>query len=124
MIMALKKIRLELARTPEFPEGNPNCGYEFVAPLDAHGKLDSHQWAHNKDRCTVRRFWAKEPDEHGMLKHHRGENWAFFYGADEAEEEPIFRLGKHSFAVGEYLSVTEHDGVTRPFHITALRDVP
>ena len=28
--MKLKQIRLELARTKEFPEGNPNCGYEFV----------------------------------------------------------------------------------------------
>ena len=119
--MALKQIRLELARTPEFPEGNPSCGYEFVAPLDGHGKLDPQQWARDKDKCTVRRFWEKRSDEQGLLKHHRGGNWAFFYGVDEAEEEPIFRFGKHSFVVGEYVSVTEHDGIIRPFRVVSVR---
>ena len=119
--MALKQIRLELARTPESPEGNPNCGYEFVAPLDDHGKLDPQKWARDKDKCTVRRFWEKRSDEQGLLKHHRGGNWAFFYGVEEAEEEPIFRFGKHSFVVGEYVSVTEHDGIIRPFRVVSVR---
>ena len=29
----LKRIRLELARSNEFPMGSANHGYEFVAPL-------------------------------------------------------------------------------------------
>ena len=32
--MALKNIRLELARAEEFPAGSAEHGYEFVAPLD------------------------------------------------------------------------------------------
>jgi hypothetical protein len=55
--MALKRIRLELARTLEAPEGNPYCGYEFTAPLDRTGKPDLKQWMRDKDKCTVRRFW-------------------------------------------------------------------
>jgi hypothetical protein len=35
--MSLKLIRLELARTPDFPEGSRRHGYEFVAPLDSTG---------------------------------------------------------------------------------------
>jgi len=35
--MALKRIRLELARTADFPEGSPSHGYEFVAALDPRG---------------------------------------------------------------------------------------
>jgi hypothetical protein len=31
--MTLRSIRLELARTAEFPEGSAERGYEFVAPL-------------------------------------------------------------------------------------------
>ena len=38
----LKTIRLELARTKEFPSGNPRCGYEFKAPLDAKGLTFVH----------------------------------------------------------------------------------
>ena len=37
--MPLKKIILELARTPEFPNGSSTHGYEFVAPLDADGMI-------------------------------------------------------------------------------------
>src|SRR5260370_13339554 len=71
-LMALKRIRLELARAPEAPEGNPYCGYEFTAPLDKKGRLDPKQWAYDKDKCTVRRFWNSTTDEHGKLSHHRG----------------------------------------------------
>ena len=115
--MSLKKIRLELARTPEFPEGNPACGYEFKAPLDARGHLDADQWSRHKNECTVRRFWLNGNDEHGRLLHHRGDKWTFSYRPNDEDDEPIFRLGKHVFNVGEYISVTEHDGVTRPFKV-------
>jgi len=30
----LKRIRLELARSKEFPDGSTAHGYEFVAPVD------------------------------------------------------------------------------------------
>ena len=60
--MTLTRIRLELARTPEFPEGHPGCGYEFTAPLDRKGNL-------------------------------------------------------------EYISVTEHHGVARPFRVVAVEPV-
>jgi hypothetical protein len=117
--MSLQKIRLELARTPEFPEGNPACGYEFIAPLDRTGHLDSKVWARDKAKCTVRRFWSHENDSHGRLRHHAGGAWAFSYRED-ADEEPIFRLDKHVFQPGAYVSVTEHDGVARPFKIVDI----
>jgi hypothetical protein len=41
----LKRIRLELARTPEHPEGSSKCGYEFIAPLDGHGHFDADAWS-------------------------------------------------------------------------------
>ena len=31
-----------------------------------------------------------------------------------------FRFDKHAFKVGEYVSVTEHDGITRPFRVVAV----
>src|SRR5262245_58196553 len=40
----LKRIRLELARSKEFPMGSANHGYEFVAPLDGNGHIDPHLW--------------------------------------------------------------------------------
>lgn len=117
--MSLKRIRLELARTPEFPEGHPGCGYEFIAPLDRQGMIDPKGWTRDRDRCGVRRFWHNIVDEHGSLVHHRGHQWAFAWpGSDD--EEPIHRFDKHAFKVGEYISVTEHDGVSRPFRVAAV----
>ena len=66
--MSLKRIRLELARTPDFPEGSPAHGYEFVAPLDTKGHLDSSEWPQAKGACTVRCFWSHEPDEYAYLR--------------------------------------------------------
>jgi hypothetical protein len=42
--MPLKTIRLELARTKEFPDGSSAHGFEFTAPLDAEGHLDLYAW--------------------------------------------------------------------------------
>lgn len=121
--MALKHIRLELARTKEFPEGNRNCGYEFAAPLTADGHLDAKEWSKNKAACTVRRFWAGEDDETGNLVHGPGGRWIFSYGPGEEDDEPIFKFDRHVLKEGEYLSITEHDGVTRPFRIVSIRPV-
>ena len=121
--MTLNKIRLEMARTPRFPEGNPKCGYEFTAPLDPAGMLDASHWNATKARCTVRRFSDDADDEHGVLLHHRGK-WVFSYRPGEEDEEPIFRFDTHVFRPGEYVSVTEHDGKTYPFRVVDVRPLP
>jgi len=119
--MTLQKIRLELARTPEFPEGNAHCGYEFIAPLDASGKIDDAHWNSSKAQCTVRRFWNDGDDQHGKLVRNHG-RWMFSYHpADQEVQEPIFRLDKHSFRPGDYVSVTEHDGRSYPFQVKNVR---
>ena len=119
--MSLKKIRLELARTPEFPEGSRRHGYEFTAPLDAKGRLDPKGWANATAACKVRRFWDNEDDERGALIHRRDGSWAFSYKPGDDDDEPIFKFDRHSFIVGEYVTVTEHDGVARPFRVAEVR---
>ena len=57
--MALKRIRLELARTPESPEGNSSCGYEFTAPLDNKGKLDPKQVGSRQGQMHCAAFLAQ-----------------------------------------------------------------
>jgi hypothetical protein len=119
--MSLKRIRLELARTPDFPNGSSAHGFEFIAPLDAKGHLDSPGWPKAKAACTVRRFWDGTPDEHGVLIHRRNGSWAFSYELGDDDDEPIFRFDKHVFVTGEYVTVTEHDGILRPFRVVDVR---
>src|ERR1700733_950656 len=56
----LKHIFLHLARSPEFPEGSAERGYELVAPLNASNHLDVDEWKSHKAKCHVRRFWPGE----------------------------------------------------------------
>ena len=119
--MTLMLIRLELARTREFPDGSGRHGYELVAPLDSTGHLDPGGWKAMHQACTVRRFWGDTPDEHGLLVHRRDGKWVFSYTPGDDDDEPVFRLDRHRFAESEYISVTEHDGVTRPFKIVSIK---
>jgi hypothetical protein len=121
--MALKKIRLELARDREHPEGSNRHGYEFVAPLDAEGHLDAALWKQHRARCKVRRFWLNEPDELGHLVRKPGGHWAFHYRSDgdADDDEAGYRLGKHTFTPGEYVSIREHeDDVLRTFRVVRV----
>lgn len=116
----LQSIRLELARTPQAPDGDPECGYEFIAPLDGQGRLDAAAWRASRARCTVRRFWRDAAEENGELLHTRGGRWVFSYAPGTEDDEPIFKFDRHSFLLGEYVSITEHDGVTRPFRVVSV----
>ena len=122
--MTLYSIHLELGRTKEFPEGNPLHGYVFVAPLDAQGQLDAEEWRHSKTRCVVRRFSPGAGEMRGRLLH-VGKGWHFDYDPKRRDDdEPLFKLDRHLIKQGEYLSVTEHDGVTRPFKIVSATAMP
>jgi hypothetical protein len=114
----MHEIRLELARDHDFPQGSSRHGYVLRAPLDGEGRLDPAAWRAHAPQCTVRRFWSGEDDEQGRLVHGR-HGWIFTYGGDE-EDEPLFRLGEHRLKPGEYLSITEHDGVQRTFRVVRV----
>lgn len=121
--MPLKSIRLELARNRDFPLGSSAHGYEFVAPLTVDGHFDPEEWKTDKQKCSVRRFWAGEDDALGRLVH-RGQRWAFHYDSpDVDEDEPIFRFDRHTFREGDYVSITEHDGQQRTFKIASVKDL-
>ena len=116
----LNRVRLELARSEGFPDGSSRHGYEFVAPLDANGHIDADAWRRTKERCTVTRFWSGEDEENGRLRH-VGQGWRFDYdGRIDEDDEPFFKLDRHVLATGNYISVTEHDHVQRPFRIVSV----
>ena len=116
----LRKVRLELARTKEYPEGNPRCGYEFTAPLTRDGRLDLDLYREHKSACRVQRFWEGQKSETGALLHLGKDRWVFSYAPGADDDEPAFKFDRHSFVTGEYVSITEHDGVTRPFKIVSV----
>ncbi len=120
----LKRIRLNLARSKEFPLGSERHGYEFVAPLGADGYIDSELWQKHRDRCRVRRFWGNE-EEIGRLVHKSGgrehARWVFDYDetADD-DDEAGYRFASHAFRPGEYVSIRDEDGELHTFQVVSV----
>ena len=125
---SFKRIRLNLARSKEFPQGSARHGYEFVAPLDGTGHIDVALWRANRDHCRVRRFWEGEDDEIGFLVHKPGGpehgRWIFDYNPDRADDdESGYRFGAHAFRPGEYVSIADEDGEMHTFKVAAVEPV-
>ncbi|WP_421857086.1 hypothetical protein [Oricola sp.] len=119
--MPLYSVRLEMAREPAFPHGNPNRGYILVLPLDQSMKIDPAEWKANRQACTVERFWDGERTELGYLERHRRGQWVFDYDFDDDEDEEAgFRLGEHAFNRGEYVSIAGHDGDMHTFTVVSV----
>ena len=121
----LRRIRLELARDPDFAAGSRERGYDFIAPLDEKGRIDPQAWEQLKDRCRVRRFWSTDADEVGHVVHRPGGEWVFHYDirGDARHDEAGHRFSHHAFLPGEYVSILEQDGVLRTFFVASVREV-
>lgn len=123
---ALKRIRLDLARSKEFPAGSSRHGYEFIAPLDETGHIDRAAWLKYRDFCRVRRFWQGEDDQLGRLTHKPGgaehARWIFDYDPGrQDDDETGYRFGNHAFVPGEYVSVRDEDGELHTFLVATVQ---
>lgn len=110
--MTLMHIILRLARNPgtEFIYGDPDRGYSLTAPLTESGYLDLAAYQAAPKACKVHRFAPDSPGEDGFLKHH-GKTWYFDYlSAETSDDEPLYRLGEHTFRVGDYVTVSDETG--------------
>lgn len=122
----LHHITLHLARCKDYPEGSARFGYEITAPLDAAGRLDDAEWRHVRAQCHVRRFWGEERDRYGLLVHRAGGSggatWAIDYDPARAfDDEAGYRLNKHRFAEGEYVSIQDEDEELHTFQVVEVR---
>ena len=109
---SFRKIRLELAREPGHPTGDPAFGYNLFAPLDDRGRLDAEIWRTHRDHCRVVRFRPGGEEEVGHLVHTQGGSWRFHYDIDGVlDDESGFRLSSESFSPGQYVSVKSADGM-------------
>ncbi len=117
--MTWTTIRLELARTPAFPNGSAARSYVMRLPLGRDGLIDESEYRHHPELATVRRFWPNEPDRHGYLLR-TVDGWALSYEPGEQDDEKLFRLDAHMILPGSYLTLTEPDGMSVPFVVKSL----
>lgn len=114
--MTWTTIRLELARTSDFPNGSPAHAYVLRLPLTQEGTVDAHEFDAQPALATVRRFWPGEPERSGYIIHKRN-GWAFSYALGEDDDENIFHLESHPLRIGDYLTLTEPDGDKWPYQV-------
>lgn len=120
--MNWKSIRLELARTSEFPEGSASRAYLLRLPLDEQGLIDECELKRSPALATVHRYWPSERDLSGyVIRTPKG--WAISYEPGEEDDETVFHLETHPIRVGEYITLTEPDGRQLPFRVSSLNQL-
>ncbi len=121
--MTWQRVRLELARSRDFPEGSTRHGYEMVLPLAPNRHIDRAVLEKDPELCTVHRFWEGEGDSVGQLVRNRGQ-WMISYASGDADDEPLHRFLNHRFSEGEYVSVRDAHGAEHAFRVVAVRPEP
>ncbi|MGX7952102.1 hypothetical protein ACWPM1_05990 [Tsuneonella sp. HG249] len=112
------RIRLELARTPDFPDGSADHGYQLHAPVRRDGLIDETAFMAERGRATAFRFWPDERDLQGYLIR-TANGWAISYALGEDDDEGVFHLETHPLHAGGYVTITAADGTSLPFRVAS-----
>ena len=116
-------VRLELAREPGAPAGDPTDGYVFVAPLDADGRLDGEALRAEPGRGHVRRFSREATVSKGQLRQGPGGRWILDMEDGDDEDATGFRFGEERFVLGEYVSLSLPSGDQHTYVVARVVEV-
>ena len=118
--MSWKSIRLELARTADFPEGSVSRTYLLRLPLNRENLIDELALKEAPALATVHRYWPNEPDMIGNVVR-TAKCWAISYESGEEDDEEVFHLEILPIQEGNHLILTEPDGRRLPFRVASVR---
>ena len=121
--MTLHHIRLELARGPEHPHGDPADGYDLVLALDQKAMLYTAAVAVAPENTRVRRFRGTQTLAVGQLTRAEDGRWILDLPGEDADAEG-FRLEDEQFVVGEYVSLAQPGGEMRAYRVTLAQPLP
>lgn len=113
--MTWKTVRLELAGTPDFPNGSAARAYLLRLPLNDDGSVDEARLADHPGYATVRRHWPNQPDKSGYLLR-KPAGWAFSFAVPAGDDAPQLRIAD-PIRPGTTALIAEADGITLPFRI-------
>ena len=121
----LKRVRLELARSKEFPMGSATRGYEFVAPLDRAGHIALSCGKNIGNIAVFADFGMMKNEQVGRLVHKPGgaehARWVFDYDTSTTEDDEAgYRFGAHAFSPGEYVSIRGDEGEQHTFRVVTV----
>lgn len=119
--MNWKTVRLELARSLDFPKGSPGRSYLLRLPLDESGRIDEPALRREPAQATVRRYWPNEPDLSGRVVPAR-DGWSLSYEPPAPARGATLsgRLPHRPIELGACIDVTEPDGRSLAFRVASL----
>lgn len=118
------RVRAELARDHDHPDGSNRHAYEFILPLDPAGRLDRALYERAPELCTVRRFWEDGDDSEGEILRCEDGIWVFSYLPDEEDNEELPHFAEHTFREADYFSVRDMAGRDHPLRIVLVEPAP
>jgi hypothetical protein len=116
--MKWKIVRLELDRTPTFPNGSPGRAYLLRVPLDEDGRIDGTALAKWPTRATARRFWSSDPDRFGHVEASDGH---FVFRCRSAQGESLSRMPALPFRLDGRITIDEPDGTSNRFRVASIK---
>lgn len=122
--MTWMRLRAELARSPDHPQGSSHHAYEFILPLDAGGRIDRPLYEQAPELCTVRRFWEDGDDSEGEIVRRADGTWAFSYLAGDEDDEELPHFAEHTFRETDYFAVRGVDGGEHTLQIVLVEPAP
>lgn len=109
------QLRLELAREPGHPHGDPRTGWDIVVALDDHGRLDLDACRADAARRRGSRFVRDATVASGHLRQNPEGPWIFDLEPDNAPAENAYQLVSGLFEIGGWVSIVTPDGDGRTF---------
>jgi hypothetical protein len=119
--MGLKLIRLELVRSKSGHVTDHRHSYTFQASLTPGGELMIDGYGAVSRLCKV----IKSEPETGL---HKGflvltsDGWMLSCDGSDSGHCSLNRLEARSLSEGDYVSITEDDGVSRTFEVVSVRN--
>lgn len=114
-----KSIRLELAETPEFPQGSASRAYMLHLPLHEDGTIDERALLANPVIAGFRRFWPNEPDTNGLVVR-TDSGWALSFQPAVNGNGGSFQIDMSRLLPGDQVRIEKHDGGDWRFRVVDL----
>ena len=120
-----KRIRLNLARSKEFPQGSARHGYEFVAPLKADGphRRDAMEEGPRAIAACAASGKARRTRSATSCTSRAGRStrrWVFDYDQSARTTTRAAIASAPTLPPGEYVSIRDDDGDMHTYQVASV----
>lgn len=117
------RVRIALARTPQFPQGSTSHAYELIVPLDEDNRIDQAAFKAFPARASVQHVEPGRPVKRGAILLRNG-RYTFSYAPGDADDETIYHLENHPLGIGDYVTITEPGGMAQAYQVESVTPLP